>query len=250
MEGAMGAKSKQARLAGRTALITGAGRGIGRAVALAYAGEGASLGLCASTEVELTETVDAAMALGANALGRIADISESKDVKEWVSEASSRFGQIDILVNNASAFGPRVPIWEYPEEDFRRVLDISVTGVFLVTQAVLQAGMLQRGGCIINVSSGAGRRGRPRWGAYTASKFAVEGLTQMWAAELEAHSVLVNSVSPSGTRTRARAEAFPEEDPATLKLPEALGPAFIDLAMTERTGCAFVLDQECRLVLP
>ena len=139
MEGAMGAKSKRARLAGRTALITGAGRGIGRAVALAYAGEGASLGLCARTDVELTETVDAAMALGANALGRVADISESKDVKEWVSEASSRFGQIDILVNNASAFGPRVPIWEYPEEDFRRVLDISVTGVFLVTQAVLQA---------------------------------------------------------------------------------------------------------------
>ena len=178
----------------------------------------------------------------------MADISLSKDVEAWVSEAASRFGRIDILVNNASAFGPRVELWEYPEDAFRQVLDVNVTGVFLVTRAVLRAGMLEHGGHIVNVSSGAGRRGRPRWGAYTASKFAIEGLTQMWAAELEDYGVLVNTVSPDSTRTQARAEAFPDEDPGTLKPPEAVGQAFIELALTKETGCAFDLDGEGRLV--
>ena len=242
------AKSRNGRLEGRTALITGAGRGIGRAVALAYAQEGASLALCARTGTELAGTVEAAKALSADAVGRTADISRAEDVEAWVSEAASRFGRIDILVNNASAFGPRVELCDYPEEAFRQVLDVNVTGVFLVTRAVLRAGMLEHGGRIVNVSSGAGRRGRPRWGAYTASKFAIEGLTQMWAAELEDRGVLVNTLNPGSTRTQARAEAFPEEDPATLKPPEALGQAFVELALTEKTGCAFDLDKEGRLV--
>ena len=244
----MVAKSRNGSLDGRIALITGAGRGIGRAVALAYAREGASLSLCARTGSELAETIEAAKALGVEAIGRTTDISQAVAVEEWVCEAASRFGQIDILVNNASAFGPRVELWDYPEEAFRRVLDVNVTGVFLVTRAVLLAGMLQRGGNIINVSSGAGRRGGARWSAYTASKFAIEGLTQMWANELNDRGVQVNTIAPGGTRTRARAEAFPKEDPATLKPPEALGPAFVDLALTEKTGCAFSLDHEGRLV--
>ena len=240
----MVAKSQTGRLEGRIALITGAGRGIGRAVALAYAQGGASLALCARTPTELADTVEAAKALGADAVGHPADISRAEDVEAWVSGAASRFGRIDILVNNASAFGPRVELWDYPEEAFRRVLDVNVTGVYLVTRAVLLAGMLEQGGHIINLSSGAGRRGRPRWGAYTASKFAIEGLTQMWAAELEDRGVRVNTLNPGGTRTQARAEAFPEEDPATLKSPEALGLAFVELALTEMTGRAFDLDPE------
>ena len=195
------------------------------------------------TAIELADTLGEAKVLGVDAIGRTADISRAEDVESWVSEAVSHFGQIDILLNNASAFGPRVEIWDYPEEDFRQVLDVNITGVFLVTKAVLHAGMLDHGGHIINVSSGAGRRGGPRWGAYGASKFAMEGLTQMWSAELEGRGVLVNSIAPGGTRTRARAEAFPEEDPATLKPPEAVGAAFVELALTHETGHAFSLDR-------
>ena len=189
-------------LNGKAALVTGAGRGIGRAVALEFAREGASLSLCARTSVELGDTVVVAKGLGSDAIGRTADISQAEDVEAWVSEAASHFGHIDILVNNASAFGPRVEIWDYPEAEFRQVLDVNVNGVFLVTRAVLLASMLEHGGCIINVSSGAGRRGGARWGAYTASKFAVEGLSQMWANELKDRGVLVNSIAPRGSRTR------------------------------------------------
>lgn len=125
------AASQERRLDGRTALITGAGRGIGRAVALAYAKEGAALALCARTGSELGETVGEARALGIEAIGVEADISQAKDVNAWVSEAVSSFGRIDILVNNASAFGPRVEIWDYPEEDFFRKHVLEIEESFL-----------------------------------------------------------------------------------------------------------------------
>ena len=166
-------------------------------------------------------------------LARPCDVTRPDQVAELMAAITETFGRLDVLVNNAAILGPRLPIAEYPLEAWREVLEVNVTGVFLVTRAALPLLRRAGGGSIINLSSGVGRRGRARWGAYAVSKGAIEILTQILAEELASEGIRVNAVNPGPTRTRMRAQAYPEEDPLSLPTPEEIIPLFVYLASDE-----------------
>ncbi|MEX0807067.1 MAG: SDR family NAD(P)-dependent oxidoreductase [Candidatus Binatia bacterium] len=230
------ARMDEKKLAGKVALVTGATRGIGKAVAAAYAHQGAGVFICARNPSEVEQTVRDLRDIDAQIDGCAGDVGEVNDARRIVEAALTKFGSIQVLVNNASLVGPRVPIAEYPMEQWQDVIRVNLTGLFLVTQCVLKPMMAQRQGSIINVSSGVGRTGRARWGAYAASKFGVEGLTQILADEVREFGIRVNSVNPGPTRTAMRAAAYPEEDPLTLPVPEQITPLYVHLASNDSVG--------------
>ena len=221
------------RLQGKVALVTGGSQGIGRAVAAAYAREGATV-IVTARHLERLEAAAAEIRKGGgNVVPLQADVADRQQVQQLAGEIKRRFDGLHVLVNNASLLGPRVPILEYPEEDWEAVVAVNLHGPFFVIKACLPLMIPTGGGSIMNVSSGVGRIGKPRWGAYAASKFALEGLTQLLAAELLPFHIRVNAVNPGGTRTGMRAAAYPEEDPLTLPTPEQITPVFVYLASDE-----------------
>jgi NAD(P)-dependent dehydrogenase (short-subunit alcohol dehydrogenase family) len=227
------ASSVHRRLSGKVALITGASRGIGKAVAAAYLRAGASVFVCARNEDGLSAALAELGQEGGRVAGASGDVGIEQDVQRLAASAQARFGAIDVLVNNASILGPREPLAEYPLAAWDEVLRVNLTAVFLMTRAVLPI-MLSRGaGSIINVTSGVGRRGKARWGAYAVAKAGVENFTQVLADELKGSPVRVNAVNPNATRTAMRAAAYPEEDPLSLPTAEAIVPVFLYLASDE-----------------
>ena len=218
-------------LEGKVAMITGASQGLGRALAFAYAKEGAQVVINARSEESIRPVAEEAESFGAEVLALAADVSKSADVEKLVGAAVERFGRIDVLVNNAGLLGPRVAIVEYPEDEWRRVIDANLNGPFLVSKVAIPH--MPEGGSIVNVVSGVSVEGRAEWGAYSVSKFGVEGLTQILAAELEERGIRVNAVDPGGMRTEMRAAAYPEEDPMTRITPEENTGVFLYLASDE-----------------
>ena len=221
-------------LEGKVAMVTGASQGLGRALALAYAKEGARIVINSRQEESIRPVAEEAESTGAEVLALVADVSRSADVERLVGAAARRFGRVDVLVNNAGVLGPRVAIAEYPEDEWRLVIDAKLTGPFLVSKAVIAR--MPRGGSIVNVVSGVSVEGRPGWGAYSVSKFGVEGLTQILAAELEERGIRVNAVDPGGMRTEMRAAAYPEEDPMTRITPQENTGVFLYLASEASRG--------------
>lgn len=217
-------------LSEKVALITGGGRGIGKAIAAAYAREGAKVFICGREKTALAEAASEIRRKGGEISWRPTDIVQAGEVRKLVEEVCRVYGPVDILVNNASILGPRVPIAEYPLSSWEEVIKTNLTALFMVTQEVLKLMLPRKDGSIINVSSGVGRIGKAKWGAYAASKFGVEGLTQVLADEVKEHAIRVNAVNPGGTRTEMRAMAYPEEDPATLPKPEQIVAVFLYLA--------------------
>lgn len=218
-------------LKGKVVMITGASRGLGRALALACAEEGANLVINSRNADSLDPVAEEAESAGVEALAIPGDIARSTHVETLVDAAIERFGRIDVLINNAGILGPRVPIVEYPEDEWRKVLEANLTGPFLLTRALIPH--MPEGGSIVNVTSGVSIEGRPNWGAYSVSKFGLEGLTQILAAELEERRIRVNSVDPGGMRTEMRAAAYPEEEPTTRITPEENTAVFLYLASDE-----------------
>jgi NAD(P)-dependent dehydrogenase (short-subunit alcohol dehydrogenase family) len=218
----------------KVALITGASQGLGRALALAFAGVGARVVVNARSEESVRPVFGEAEGAGAEVLAVAADVSKAADVERLVRGAVGRFGRIDVLVNNAGLLGPRVSIEEYPEDEWRTVIDANLTGPFLVSKAAIPH--MAEGGSIINVVSGVSVEGRAGWGAYSVSKFGIEGLTQILAAELAERGVRANAVDPGGMRTDMRAAAYPEEDPQTRITPEENTAVFLYLASDESKG--------------
>jgi NAD(P)-dependent dehydrogenase (short-subunit alcohol dehydrogenase family) len=225
----------QKKLINNVALITGATRGIGKAVAAAYLREGARVFICARNQQEVAATVRELRYDNTDAQvdGCAGDVGKENDVCQIVDAVIERFQTIDTLVNNASLLGPRVALVDYPFGQWEDVIRVNLHGVFLLSQQVVKRMIARRHGSIINVSSGVGRVGRARWGAYAVSKFGLEGLTQVLADEVKEFGIRVNSVNPGPTRTEMRAEAYPEEDPLTLPTPEQITPIFVHLASAQ-----------------
>jgi NAD(P)-dependent dehydrogenase (short-subunit alcohol dehydrogenase family) len=216
------------RLKDKIALVTGGSKGIGKAIAKAFLKQGATIIICSREVGSLKKTCDELREYGNISYIRV-DISKRNQVKFLKNKIEWNFGRLDVLVNNASILGVRKPIIDYDEHIWKNTIDINLNAQFFVTKAMLPLLMKTNSSSIINVSSSVGRHGKAEWGAYAASKFGLEGLTQVLADELRS-KVRVNSVNPGGTRTQMRAGAYPEEDPETLPAPDDIAPIFVYLA--------------------
>jgi len=214
------------RLEGRRIVLTGASRGLGRALAEAFAREGARQVLTATRSAGLASALRACADAGGEAHGVELDLGDLASVDRAAAESVAALGRVDVLVNNAGLLGERGELAEYPIELFERVMAVNVTGTLRLTQAVLPA--MADGGAIVNVTSGAA--GRATWGAYAVSKLAVEGITGMLRRELAPRGVRCVAINPGPARTAMRAAAYPGEDPATVPHPSALVEPFIAIA--------------------
>ncbi|WP_079509150.1 SDR family NAD(P)-dependent oxidoreductase [Mesobacillus jeotgali] len=196
----------------KVVMITGVTQGLGKALTLKFAKEGAKLAICARRTIELNKVREEALSYGVEVLAVTADVSIPREVERFVALALETFGRVDVLINNASILGPSpMPLLlDYPEEDFTEVVKVNSVSAFLVTRRVLPAMLVQNEGAIINVTSEAGHVGYAGWGAYGISKFAVEGLTQTWADELKSTNIRINMVDPGEMDTEMHALAVPD----------------------------------------
>ena len=183
-------------LADRVAIVTGAGRGIGRAIAKKFATEGASLGLAARSANEVEELAAEIRAAGGKAIAIKADVSQPVDCNRIVKETQNAFGAIHVLVNNAGIYGPVGPVEKISTAEWDEVLAVNLRGAFLLAALVLPQMYAQKSGVILNVASVAAKAAYPWSGAYAASKAGLIGLTHTLAAEGARKGVRVNAISP------------------------------------------------------
>ncbi len=191
-----------ARFAGRTALVTGGGSGLGRAIALAFAAEGAKVVVAGRTATTLDETVRLITANGGEAAAVVADLTRSADVEALVRQAVERFGSLDIAVNNAGILRAVGPVGDIDEADWQELLATNLTGVWLAMKHEIARMRVAGGGVIVNVSSNLGSHLRiPNLGAYSATKAAVSVLTRTAALDHIHQGVRINAVSPGAADT-------------------------------------------------
>jgi NAD(P)-dependent dehydrogenase (short-subunit alcohol dehydrogenase family) len=195
-------------LTGKTALVTGASKGIGKAIALAFGEAGANVVATARTASEIDDVTNSIEASGSKALGVIADLGVESDITNLANAATQEFGGVDILVNNAAIIHGRIPVTEFDPDLWRDVLNVNLTGAFLITQKLLP-GMIERGhGKIVNISSIGGRKGGAGRSAYRVTKSGLISFTESLAAEVFEHGINVNAICPGGTDTEGFRAAF------------------------------------------
>jgi NAD(P)-dependent dehydrogenase (short-subunit alcohol dehydrogenase family) len=215
----------------KTALITGASRGLGRALSLLLAGAGARVVMVARHKEPLDAAVAAVTAAGGTAFGIVADVSDKQQIHAIAGEAAALVGPLDILIHNASILGP-TPLQLLLDtecEDFEGVLQANLLGPFRLTKVVAGAMVLRGSGLIVHISSDAAVSAYPRWGSYGVSKAALDHLSRSFAAELAGTGVRVFAVDPGEMDTVMHAAALPEADRQTLTPPEVIAARIVDM---------------------
>ncbi len=223
----------------KVVVITGASKGLGATLARGFARSGAKVALCARGKGELEKIEQEIINEDGTVFTLPIDVKIPDHVDNFASATIDKYGRVDAVINNASILGQRVPVSDYQYSTWNNVIDVNINGIFLMTKAFLPALMKQRSGSIINLSSGVGNKGKPRWGAYCVSKFGVEGFSYMLAEEMREYTVRVNIVNPGGLATDMRRAAYPEEDQSRLKKPEDILDVFLYLvsdASKDMTG--------------
>jgi len=227
-------------LEGRIILVTGAGDGIGRAVAKACAQYGASVGLLGRTLSKLEAVYDEIVEAGWPRPS-IAQMNLLKahgpDYFQLAESIGKEFGRLDGLLHNAGILGHMSPIEHYDVGTWTEVMHVNLTAPFVMTQVMLPLLKNSADASVVFTSSGVGRKGRAYWGAYAVSKFGIEGLSQVLADENEQYpNIRINCINPGRTRTSMRAAAYPGEDPATLKAPQDIMGPYLYLLGPDSNG--------------
>jgi len=215
----------------RSALITGGSRGLGRALGLALAGVGFRVVLVAREREPLEQTVAEIRARGGEAHGVAADVADRDAITAIAGRAAALVGPIALLINNASTLGPNPLrlLLDTDCEDLARALEVNLVGPFRLTKALAGPMVLRGSGTIVNITSDAAVEAYPRWGAYGASKAALEQLGRIWSAELEGTGVRLLTIDPGEMDTRMHADAMPEADRTTLAAPEQVADRMVAL---------------------
>ncbi len=213
-------------MSGKKAIITGGSKGIGRAIVERLIKEGWLVCTCSRKEEDLRRLREE-LGNPQSLYTKACDVGDRVSVGEFVRFCVQNMEGIDLLVNNASILGERVSIEDYPEDVWEEVIRVNINGVFYMTKYTLP--YMNPSSVIVNMSSGAGKRPAPYWGAYAVSKFGIEGFSSLLAEELKDRDIRVYAFNPGATRTQMRAKAYPYEDPMTLKPPEKVADFLMKL---------------------
>lgn len=224
------------RFAGRVALVTGASRGIGRAVTLALADAGAHVIIVARTTGALEEVDDEVRARGGTATLVRLDLRKPDQVDALGPSVFERWGKLDVLVANAGVLGPLSPLAHITDAAWADVMDINLNTNWRLIRTLDPLLRRSDAGRAVFVSSGAASGKNAYWGPYAVSKAGLEALVKTYALEIETTPVRVNIINPGPIRTAMRAKAFPGEDPMTLATPEEIAPLFLELADAAQTA--------------
>jgi NAD(P)-dependent dehydrogenase (short-subunit alcohol dehydrogenase family) len=218
------------QLAGRIALITGANRGIGYAIARAYAREGAECILAGRNIAGLERAASEIHASGGRASALYLDLEKVESIQTAVEQVSKTVPRLDIFVANAAVLGARVPITKYPLEVWKQTFQVNVHANLVLLQGLDPLLRKSDAGRVVILTAGVARTPKVCTGSYAVSKAALEAMAGIYALEGAGSAIRVNMVNAGATRTEMRARAVPDEDPMTLKTPEDIAPLFVELA--------------------
>lgn len=230
------------RLQDRIAVITGASRGIGRAVALGFAAEGAHVILISRTVGGLEEVDDEINKIGGKATLVPLDLTDFDAIDRLGANIYERWGKLDVLVGNAGSLGVLTPVSHLEVKAWDKIVATNITANWRLIRSFEPLLKRSDAGRAIFVTSGAAHKNKPYWGGYAMSKAALEAIVKTWAAECANTNVRANLISPGPTRTAMRKQAMPGEDPTTLTKPAELVPLFIEMAMASCTRNGEVVE--------